>query len=116
MLAFEAAPSEVCTVHHDDFRANVRVTGNLDHHAAATLASVTAEHLRAGRHYMRLDFSRVSGVDDTALAVLSDLHRRLLASRGTLIVTGVSARLERALATASAPLFLLPTSAADQLV
>jgi anti-anti-sigma regulatory factor len=94
-------------------RAGLRVVGRLDTGTAPVLACVTDGHLRADRRYLRMNVSRVCSVDEEAIDVLHELHRQLLARRGTLIITGVGVSLEAALTRLSGELFLLAPTAAD---
>jgi ABC-type transporter Mla MlaB component len=64
-------------------------TGALNSDAAGVLAAAVNEHVVAHRRYVRLDLSGVTSVDDAAVAVLAEIHSRLLAERGTLILTEV---------------------------
>jgi anti-anti-sigma regulatory factor len=103
----------VITEYFDRNRAGLRVVGRLDTGTAPVLACVTDGHLRADRRYLRMNVSRVCSVDEEAIDVLHELHRQLLARRGTLIITGVGVSLEAALTRLSGELFLLAPTAAD---
>lgn len=84
---------EVRTVSCDRVRALVRVGGAVADDAAALLAGVLDDHRRAGRRFLRLDVRGVRTLSAQALAVLRRTHEGLLAARGTLILTGVDARI-----------------------
>ena len=106
---------DVRTSKSDASRANLQVSGHLDADSAALLQQVIDGHLRAGRRYLRLHVGGVRSIDGAALAVIATTHERLLASRGTLILTGVRDDIEpvlRAAAPAS-PLLLLAVTAAE---
>lgn len=106
---------DVRTSRSDALRANLQVTGHLDADSATLLQHVIDGHLRAGRRYLRVHVGGVTAIDDAALAVIAATHERLLATRGTLILTGVRADIEpvlRAAAPAS-PLLLLAVTAAE---
>lgn len=101
------------TVRHDESSADLALTGRLDAEAAAVLSIAVDGHLRAGRRYLRLNLAAVPAIDRPALDRLAVLHRRLLAARGTLILTGLGARLEHQLSSAQPGLLLLARTAAD---
>jgi anti-anti-sigma factor len=102
------------TVQCDGGRAELEITGALDVDAAAVVDAMVAAHVRAGRRYLRLNVRPVTWIDHAALGVLSRLHRRMLACQGTLILTGVTGRLERVLADADPGLLLLAPTAAER--
>lgn len=103
----------VVTEYFDRNRAGLRVVGRLDTATAPVLACVADGHVRADRRYLRMNVSRVCSVEEDAIDVLHELHRRLLARRGTLIITGVGTSLEAALTRVSAELLLLAPTATD---
>jgi anti-anti-sigma regulatory factor len=85
------AVSDECaavTLKFDATRVSLAATGALDADNAGVLAVAVNEHIVAHRQYVRLDLSGVTSVDDAAVAVLAEIHFRLLAERGTLILTG----------------------------
>jgi anti-anti-sigma regulatory factor len=110
------AEFEVRTAHCDALRANIRVAGNVDDEAAGVLAEVIDGHVRAGRRFLRLHVGGVRALSPAAIELIGQAHERLLARRGTMILTGVSGRLEAELraATPASPLFLLAPTAAEQ--
>jgi anti-anti-sigma regulatory factor len=81
---------DVQTTLCDGPRAVLRAMGRLDHATANLLADVLSSHLRAHRRYLRLEVSGLSVAEPDALAVIADVHQRLLSARGTLILTGVT--------------------------
>ena len=101
------------TIREDRSRALVRVVGDWDLANADALAALLDEHDRAGRRFVRLDVSAVTFLDCACLEVLVAAHRRLLAARGTLVLTGVPARLTRLLRLAGLDGVLLTTSVSD---
>lgn len=94
---FPGASMAVDTVRFDAVRANIKVVGELDLATAAPLWAVLQGHLAAGRRFIRLDMSGVTFLDATALSGITRAHRDLLAARGTLVITGVRARVARVL-------------------
>lgn len=98
----------------DATRANLDVSGDLDADGAAVLEQVIEGHIRAGRRFLRLHMFGVRTVGDAATVVIARAHEQLLASRGTLILTGVERRIEARLrAAAESPLLLLPATPAE---
>lgn len=106
---------DVRTSSCDATRANLTVSGDLDDDGAAVLSEVIEGHIRAGRRFLRLHLGGVRGLGDAAMVVIARAHEQLLAGRGTLILTGVSGRIEAALriAAPASPLLLLPDLRAD---
>lgn len=101
------------TIRQDTSRVLVRVVGEWDVANADVLAALLDEHDRAGRRFVRLDVSAVTFLDCACLEVLVTAHRRLLGARGTLVLTGVPARLSRLLRLARLDGVLLTTSVGD---
>ena len=85
------------TVGLDTLRAHVRVTGDLDVSTGAPLWAVLHSHLAAGRRYLRLDLSGVAFLDASALSGIVQAHHDTLDQRGTLVLTGLTPNLDRAL-------------------
>lgn len=108
---------DVRTTRCDATRANVRVSGYVDEDGTAVLDGVIESHLRAGRRFLRLHLGGVRTLDSRAIELIASAHDRLLAIRGTMILTGVGAALEAELrrATPASPLFLIAPTAAEQL-
>jgi anti-anti-sigma regulatory factor len=103
------------TVRCDPTRAEILASGHLTSDSADVLAQVLDGHIRAGRRYLRLHVGRVRSVGETALDVIAAVHDRLLAERGTLVLTGVGDQIEKLLRTASpaSPLLILRPTAAE---
>jgi anti-sigma B factor antagonist len=77
------------TARCDRLRALVKITGELDLSTAAPLWAVLEGHVESGRRFLRLDMSGVTFLDAAALTGITDVHEKLLARRGTLVITGV---------------------------
>lgn len=90
---------EVTTVRTDANRAAVQAQGEMDLANADLLTEVLGSHLAAGRRFVRLDLSRLAFVDCAGLRVLVLAHNQFLTQRGTLILTGVGARIAHLLHT-----------------
>jgi len=101
------------TLKFDATRASLGATGALNSGTAGVLAVAVNEHIVAHRRYVRLDLSGVTSVDNAAVAVLAGIHSRLLAERGTLILTGVDSWLEIVLAGAGHAFLMIAPTAAD---
>ena len=102
------------TVRQDRAHVLVRAVGEWDLANAHILSQQLEQHARAGRRFVRLDMSAVSFLDCTCLDVLVTAHRRQLAARGTLVLTGVTPRLMRLLRLARLDRVLLTTSLSDR--
>lgn len=76
---------EVATVSADTLRAGIRVVGALTKPACGVLVCVLRAHLRAGRHYLRVDVAEVPAVDGEATGSLVRLHRQVTAAGGMLV-------------------------------
>jgi anti-anti-sigma factor len=85
----EPQPTSITPVMADATRACLRLCGEIDAALAPALADRLDEHITQGRRYLRLELSGVTFMDTTALSVVLEAHHRLLASRGTLVLTGV---------------------------
>lgn len=107
---------DIETTRCDQTRAGLAVRGDLDRSAASVLARIIDDHVRAGRRFVQLNLAAVGDVCPASIDVLTRAHERLLANRGTLILTGVAAPLEAMLRAAvpHRPLFVLAPTAADQ--
>lgn len=105
------------TARCDATRADLHLSGDLDDGAAAVLAQVIDGHMRAGRRFLRLYVGGLRSLGDAAVDVIASAHDRLLAARGTLILTGVGGPIEAALRAAApgSPLLLLSPTAAESL-
>ena len=104
---------DAVTLKFDATRVSLHATGELNLGAASVLSAVTDKHIAAHRRYVRLDLSGVSSVDGAAIEVLAEIHSRLLAERGTLILTGVNSWLEIALGEAGGAFLMIAPTAAD---
>ena len=107
------ARGSLTTLREDPSRVLVRAVGEWDLANAHLLDQMLAEQQEAGRRYVRLDMSAVSFLDCTCLDVLVATHRRLLAARGTLVLTGITPRQMRLLRLAQLDDVLLTTSLSD---
>ena len=105
--------ASLTTIRQDRTRTLVRADGEWDLANAHVLADALAEHQRAGRRFVRLDISAVTFLDCTCLEVLAAAHVRLLGTRGTLVLTGVPARIMRLLSLAGLAQVLFTTSLSD---
>lgn len=108
---------DVRTARCDSTRAQLYLSGDLDDDAAVVLAEVIEGHLRAGRRFLRMYVGGLRSLDAAAVCVIARAHDRLLAARGTMILTGVGGPIEAALRSAApgSPLLLLPPTAAEPL-
>jgi len=108
---------DVRTARCDATRANLYLSGDLDDGAAVVLAEVIEGHLRAGRRFLRLHVGGLRSLAQPAVAVIAAAHEKLLAARGTMILTGVDGSIETALRAAApaSPLFMLAPTAAENL-
>jgi len=105
--------ASLTTIRQDRTRTLVRADGEWDLANAHVLADALAEHQRAGRRFVRLDISAVTFLDCACLEVLAAAHVRLLGARGTLVLTGVPARITRLLNLAGLAQVLFTTSLSD---
>ena len=102
----------ITTTRCDKIGADLRLRGAVDVGGADVLRSVVEGHRRAGRRYLRVDVGAAT-LAEAAVTVLCDLHQRLLATRGTMIITAVPPALERVLTAADPSLLTLAATAAD---
>jgi anti-sigma B factor antagonist len=101
------------TIRQNHTRVLVRALGEWDLANADILAEMLDAHRKAGRRFVRLDLSAVTFLDGTCLSVLVTAHRRLLAARGTLVLTGVTPRVMRLLSLAGLDAVLFTASLSD---
>jgi anti-anti-sigma regulatory factor len=103
---------DVRTATCDANRAVLYLSGDIGSDGAEVLAQVIEGHVRAGRRYLRLNLGGVRSLSDAATVVIARAHEQLLASRGTLILTGVDGAAEELLrlAAPASPLLLLPAT------
>jgi anti-sigma B factor antagonist len=109
----DARRATLVTIGQDRSRALLRAAGEWDLANAEQLGELLDEQVRAGRRLVRLDVSAVTFIDCACLEVLTGAHRRLLAARGTLVLTGVPARMSRLLHAAGLDGVLLTTEVSD---
>ena len=95
----------------DDWRATVHLCGELDLANVGALRAELARHLDAGRRVLRVDATAVTFMDSVVIGALLEASQRCQLQRGSLILTGVSARLQRVLALAGLDQVLLVDSA-----
>ena len=105
--------ASLTTLRKDRTRALVRAVGEWDLAGADALAEDLRAHEAAGRRFVRLDVSAVTFLDCTCLDVLVAAHTRLLAARGTLVLSGVTPRMLRLLRLTGLDQVLLTTSLSD---
>src|SRR6476661_8949649 len=79
----------VDTTHRDTSSAVMCASGILDARTAPALVCVVEGHLLRGRRFLRLNVSRLRIGDAEGVGAVVEAHRRVLAARGTLILTGV---------------------------
>jgi anti-anti-sigma factor len=79
----------------DALRASADLLGDIDLASAPILQACLQCEVAEGRRYLQLDLSAVTFVDCAGLNVILAAHHDLLARRGTLILTGASARARR---------------------
>jgi anti-anti-sigma factor len=105
--------ASLTTLRQDRTRTLIRAVGEWDLAGADELAHALDAHERAGRRFIRLDVSAVTFLDCACLEVLVAAHARLLAARGTLVLTGVTPGIARLLSLARLDRVLLTTSLSD---
>ncbi|HEY3089977.1 MAG TPA: STAS domain-containing protein [Jatrophihabitantaceae bacterium] len=94
-----SGPFEIDVCPSDDPRlGQLRARGALSSAGADMLGAVLTAQRELGVQYVRLDLCRVTAIDDVAVAALLRAHHRFLASRGTLVLTGVCGPVGDALA------------------
>jgi anti-anti-sigma factor len=85
----------------------LRAVGVLDRHGGEMLEALLIAQQESGMRYVRVDLSGVTAIDSVGLITLLNAHRRFLAARGTLVLTGVGAALFGVLASAQLDRVLL---------
>lgn len=85
------------TVFADRTRATVRVSGGLDSGGVAALERLLDEHYAAGRRFLRISVAGVRRLSTPLIALLERTHYRMLARRGTSIITGAGPEIMREL-------------------
>ncbi len=114
----DAGRHGVSTVLADRTRASVSVRRDLDAAGIGCLERVLDAHYAAGRRFLRINLAGVSQLDSKLVALLERTHYRMLASRGTSIVTGARREIMRTLADLGLDrvLLLVETSADEEVV
>ena len=80
----------------DGSTLTVWLTGELDHHAARTMREqIDAAIERSSAKTLRLDFSGVGFMDSSGIGLVMGRYRLLQSRGGTLLLAGVSERLQR---------------------
>lgn len=87
----------VRTTAQDEWRAAIRLCGELDIANAVELGAELDAHLAAGRRVIRVDASAVEFIDSTAVGALVTANARCRELHGSLILTGVRGPLRRLL-------------------
>lgn len=84
-----AAPiAGIRTALADQSRAVIQVTHDLDNAGVTALERVIEEHCAAGRSFLRISLVGVHHLSAGFVTLLERTHYRLLARRGTSIITG----------------------------
>lgn len=99
------------TVSADDWRASVVLRGEFDAANADDLRAELNQHLGDGRRVIRVDARAVEFMDSTAIGELVTASQRCRTEHGSLILTGVPARLQRLLTVAGLDQVLLVDTA-----
>lgn len=87
----------VHTVLCDRTRATVRIVQDLDSAGVTALERVLDEHYSAGRRFLRISVGGVRRLSAPLIALLERTHYRMLARRGTSIITGARPEVMREL-------------------
>jgi anti-anti-sigma regulatory factor len=75
----------------------VRILRDLDSAGVAALERVLDEHYSAGRRFLRISVAGVRQLSTPLIALLERTHYRMLARRGTSIITGAGPEVMREL-------------------
>jgi anti-anti-sigma factor len=102
-----AALVEIDVIDSSSRLSRLRAVGVLDRHGVEMLEALLIAQQESGMRYVRVDLSGVTEIDSAGLINLLNEHRRFLAARGTLVLTGVGPRLLSVLATAQLDRVLL---------
>jgi anti-sigma B factor antagonist len=92
-----SGPLEIVAVPIASTQATVQLQGEVDLATAGLVATALTEQLAQGHRFVRLDLSRLTVLDCSGLRVLVLAHNQFLAANGTLVLTGVGARVARLL-------------------
>jgi anti-anti-sigma regulatory factor len=95
--AVPAQQAEPRTALADRNSAVVRVGGDLDSGGVAALERVLDQHYDAGRRFLRINLAGVQTLSSPFVTLLERTHYRMLARRGTSVITGAGPQLMRAL-------------------
>jgi anti-anti-sigma regulatory factor len=100
-IAQRAGLFEIDVSPSDDPRlGQLSARGVLNAAGADMLGAVLTAQRELGVQYVRLDVCRVTAIDEVAVAALLRAHQCFLASRGTLVLTGVRGPVRDALVAA----------------
>lgn len=94
----ETGELEITTIVQDAARATLQLHGEMDLTNGDLLTAVLDNQLALGRRFVRLDLSRLEFLDSTGLQLIVHAHNKLLAARGTLVLTGLTPLIVRLLA------------------
>jgi anti-anti-sigma regulatory factor len=92
-----SADHGVRTTLADRSRATVRILRDLDSAGVAALERLLDEHYSAGRRFLRISVAGVRQLSTPLIALLERTHYRMLARRGTSIITGAGPQVMREL-------------------
>jgi anti-anti-sigma regulatory factor len=107
-VAQRAGLFEIDVFPSDDARlGRLKARGVLNSAGADMLGAVLTAQRELGVQYIRLDVCRVTAIDEVAVAALLRAHQCFLASRGTLVLTGVRGPVREAFASAGLDRVLL---------
>ncbi|MGI8678181.1 MAG: STAS domain-containing protein [Jatrophihabitans sp.] len=94
----ETGELQVTTVVVDATRATLQLRGEMDLSNADLLTAVLANQLSFGRHFIRLDVSRLGFLDCAGLRAIVLAHNDCLSARGVLVLAGATRSVTRLLA------------------
>lgn len=92
-----AADHGVRTALADRARAVVQIAHDLDAEGVIALERLLDEHYAAGRRFLRISVAGVRELSTSLVALLERTHYRMLARRGTSIITGAGPEIMRRL-------------------
>ncbi len=88
---------DIVAVAVEPTQATVQPDGEIDFTNAGLVAAALREQLALGHRFVRLDLSRLTFLDCAGLRVIVEAHNEFLYASGTLVLTGVGARVARLL-------------------
>lgn len=91
----QSPSSQVCTTAAEQWRASLRLAGQLDAAVAPRLRAELDRHLDAGRRLIRIDLGQVGFIDSTTLGELLRASQWCQREHGALILTSVPAPIAR---------------------